>query len=89
VYCGIEPQLVAQVHAALQTLSPQEEFILRMRFGIGGCVHCVDQVGQRFGMTQARVRQIETHALQKLRAAAVRRELGSTHRYRNGGATAH
>ncbi|HNT34551.1 MAG TPA: RNA polymerase sigma factor RpoD [bacterium] len=57
-----------QVESVLKTLSPREETVLRLRFGIGdGYQRTLDEVGNRFGVTRERVRQIETKALKKLR----------------------
>jgi RNA polymerase primary sigma factor len=57
-----------QAARALATLSPREERILRMRFGIGeGVDHTLEEVGQAFAVTRERVRQIESKALRKLR----------------------
>jgi RNA polymerase primary sigma factor len=52
----------------LQTLTPAEEKIIRMRFGIGyGGEHTLEQIAIEFGLTRERIRQIEAHALRKLR----------------------
>jgi RNA polymerase primary sigma factor len=60
--------LTAQVAAALGTLSSREQRILRMRFGIGGKdEHTLEEVGQVFGVTRERIRQIEAKALGRLR----------------------
>ncbi len=57
-----------QAARALSALSPREEQILRMRFGIGGGVdHTLEEVGNAFAVTRERVRQIEAKALRKLR----------------------
>jgi RNA polymerase primary sigma factor len=52
---------------ALAGLTPREERILRMRFGIGMPDQTLEQVGKTFGVTRERIRQIEAKALQKLR----------------------
>ena len=60
--------LSAQMRKTLATLSPREEKVLRMRFGIGEDVdHTLEQVGQSFNVTRERIRQIEAKALHKLR----------------------
>ena len=52
----------------LQTLTPREERVLRMRFGIGEASdHTLEEVGQAFQVTRERIRQIEAKALRKLR----------------------
>ena len=57
-----------QTHKALATLTPREEKVLRMRFGIGEkSDHTLEEVGQNFDVTRERIRQIEAKALRKLR----------------------
>jgi RNA polymerase primary sigma factor len=52
----------------LATLTPREETILRKRFGIGEeKAHTLEELGQQFGLTRERIRQIEARALRKLR----------------------
>jgi len=52
----------------LRTLSPREEEIIRMRFGIeDGSEHTLEEVGRAFSVTRERIRQIEAKALRKLR----------------------
>lgn len=52
----------------LHSLTPREERILRMRYGLGGTKrHTLKQVGKKFGLTRERIRQIEQEALRKLR----------------------
>lgn len=64
-----------QVSAVLQTLTPREEQVLRMRFGVGdGSEHTLEEVGQRFSVTRERIRQIEVQALRKLRQSSVSRK---------------
>jgi RNA polymerase primary sigma factor len=56
------------VRKVLATLSPREERVLRMRFGIGERTdHTLEEVGQDFEVTRERIRQIEAKALRKLR----------------------
>ncbi|MFP6663020.1 MAG: RNA polymerase sigma factor RpoD, partial [Deltaproteobacteria bacterium] len=60
--------LEAQTRKVLATLTPREEQILRMRFGIGErSDFTLEEVGQRFAVTRERIRQIEAKALRKLR----------------------
>lgn len=60
--------LFEQIRSILATLSPREEKILRMRFGIGEkSDHTLEEVGQDFFVTRERIRQIEFKALKKLR----------------------
>ena len=64
----ININLKDQTAAVLQTLTPREEQVIRMRFGIGnGSEHTLEEVGQRFSVTRERIRQIEAKALRKLR----------------------
>ncbi len=64
----VTSSLAAQTSKTLATLSPREEKVLRMRFGIGEDVdHTLEQVGQSFNVTRERIRQIEAKALHKLR----------------------
>ncbi|HVS63700.1 MAG TPA: RNA polymerase sigma factor RpoD [Thermoanaerobaculia bacterium] len=52
----------------LATLTPREELVLRMRFGVGeGSEHTLEEVGKTFNVTRERIRQIESKALRKLR----------------------
>jgi len=60
--------LERQTEEVLKTLTPREERVLRLRFGIGdGCDHTLEEVGQQFDVTRERIRQIEAKALRKLR----------------------
>ncbi|MCY4644376.1 MAG: RNA polymerase sigma factor RpoD [Bacteriovoracales bacterium] len=60
--------LSEQTRSILSTLSPREEKVLRMRFGIGEkSDHTLEEVGQDFFVTRERIRQIEAKALRKLR----------------------
>ena len=65
-----------QTARALSTLSPREERVLRLRFGIGERTdRTLEEVGQTFAVTRERVRQIESKALRKLRHPARQRHL--------------
>jgi RNA polymerase primary sigma factor len=72
---AVDPHAVAEAGAlqralteALEELTPREQRILRMRFGIGGTGdHTLEEVGKLFGVTRERIRQIEAKALAKLR----------------------
>jgi RNA polymerase primary sigma factor len=58
----------ARTQKVLATLTPREEKVLRMRFGIGETSeHTLEEVGQQFSVTRERIRQIEAKALRKLR----------------------
>ena len=60
--------LAEQTRRVLSTLTPREENVLRMRFGIGEeSDHTLEEVGQDFNVTRERIRQIEAKALRKLR----------------------
>jgi RNA polymerase primary sigma factor len=56
-----------QVQRALGILSEQQRQVLRLRFGLDDGEHTLEQIGQRFGVTRERIRQIEAKALKKLR----------------------
>jgi|SRR3989344_1659342 len=60
-------RLVSAAAEALQTLTPREERILRMRFGFSGDAMSLDEVGVVFRATPERIRQIEAKALRKLK----------------------
>lgn len=60
--------LIEAIEAALGELNERERAIVRMRFGLDdGQVHTLEEVGQTFGVTRERIRQIESKTLQKLR----------------------
>jgi RNA polymerase primary sigma factor len=64
----VSQSLYDQTREVLQTLTPREEKVLRMRFGIGErSDHTLEEVGQDFDVTRERIRQIEAKALRKLR----------------------
>ncbi len=60
--------LKEQTRGVLKTLTPREELVLKMRFGVGeGSEHTLEEVGRSFNVTRERIRQIESKALRKLR----------------------
>jgi RNA polymerase primary sigma factor len=64
----IHLSLVEQTSSVLKTLTPREERVIKMRFGLeDGSEHTLEQVGQTFAVTRERIRQIEAKALRKLR----------------------
>jgi RNA polymerase primary sigma factor len=64
----ISTNLREQTSMVLNSLSPREELVLRMRFGVGeGSEHTLEEVGRSFNVTRERIRQIESKALRKLR----------------------
>ena len=70
--------LEGQTRKVLATLTPREEQILRMRFGIGEKTdYTLEEVGQKFAVTRERIRQIEAKALRKLRNPQRNRSLES------------
>jgi RNA polymerase primary sigma factor len=57
-----------QVEAALNALTPKEQQVLRMRFGLGvPSTHSLDEVATAFASTRERIAKIERHALRRLR----------------------
>ncbi len=72
VLSPIESVLVSnlqdQTRRVLKSLTPREEQVLKMRFGVGdGSEHTLEEVGRSFNVTRERIRQIESKALRKLR----------------------
>jgi RNA polymerase primary sigma factor len=68
VDAAINVNLREQIDSVLKTLTPREEQVIKMRFGVGdGSEHTLEEVGQRFAVTRERIRQIESKALRKLR----------------------
>ena len=75
---AIEFSLAEQTRKILTTLTPREEKVLRMRFGIGErSDHTLEEVGRDFSVTRERIRQIEAKALRKLRHPSRAKKLRS------------
>ena len=72
----INLNLKEQTDDVLKTLTPREERVIKMRFGVGdGSEHTLEEVGQNFAVTRERIRQIEAKALRKLRHPSRSRKL--------------
>jgi len=72
----INRNLKEQTDALLKTLTPREERVIKMRFGLqDGNEHTLEEVGQMFAVTRERIRQIEAKALRKLRHPSRSRKL--------------
>ena len=72
----INLNLKEQTENVLRTLTPREEKVIKMRFGVGdGSEHTLEEVGQSFAVTRERIRQIEAKALRKLRHPSRSRRL--------------
>jgi RNA polymerase primary sigma factor len=68
---AIHTALSCDTERLLETLTPREATVIRMRFGLGGSgEHSLEQVGARFGVTRERIRQIEAKALGRLKLRA-------------------
>ncbi|WP_119679045.1 RNA polymerase sigma factor RpoD [Indioceanicola profundi] len=75
---AIQANLRETTTRILATLTPREERVLRMRFGIGmNTDHTLEEVGQQFSVTRERIRQIEAKALRKLKHPSRSRKLRS------------
>ena len=71
-------ELKTAVTAALETLKPREERVLRKRFGIGlGADYTLEEIGKEFSVTRNRIREIEAKALRKLKHPSQARKLRS------------
>ncbi len=78
VDAAIQANLRETTTRVLATLTPREERVLRMRFGIGmNTDHTLEEVGQQFNVTRERIRQIEAKALRKLKHPSRSRKLRS------------
>lgn len=78
VDAAINSNLRDTTNKILSTLTPREERVLRMRFGIGlNTDHTLEEVGQQFNVTRERIRQIEAKALRKLKHPTRSRKLRS------------
>lgn len=72
----INVNLKEQTDYVLKSLTPREERVIKMRFGVGsGSEHTLEEVGQSFAVTRERIRQIEAKALRKLRHPSRSRKL--------------
>ena len=72
----INLNLKEQTDSVLKSLTPREENVIKMRFGVGdGSEHTLEEVGQNFAVTRERIRQIEAKALRKLRHPSRSRKL--------------
>ncbi len=72
----INLNLREQTESVLKSLTPREEKVIKMRFGVGdGSEHTLEEVGQSFAVTRERIRQIEAKALRKLRHPSRSRKL--------------
>ena len=74
----INLNLREQTESVLKTLTPREERVIKLRFGVGeGSEHTLEEVGQNFAVTRERIRQIEAKALRKLKHPSRSRKLRS------------
>jgi RNA polymerase primary sigma factor len=82
---GPDPHAAAEASAlqsavteAIGDLTPREQRVLRLRFGLGGAGdHTLEEIGKEFGVTRERIRQIEMKALEKLRKRSPSRKLAA------------
>ena len=76
VDAAIHSNLRETTTRVLASLTPREERVIKMRFGVGeGSEHTLEEVGQSFAVTRERIRQIEAKALRKLRHPSRSRRL--------------
>jgi len=74
--CLLEKDLTLHIRKLLGGLSPREEKILKLRFGIGEDGECtLEEIGRQFGLSRERIRQIEAKALERLRDPNRHREI--------------
>jgi RNA polymerase primary sigma factor len=74
--CAYQSMLKEKVEEVLGTLTPREARVLRMRFGLdSGVPYTLEEVGEKFGLTRERIRQIEGKALRRLRHPRRARQL--------------
>jgi RNA polymerase sigma factor (sigma-70 family) len=75
---AIETELSAHVKRCVQALTPREAYVVRARFGLDtGAGRTLEDIGQALQLSRERVRQLEAHALEKLRQASCHRRLQS------------
>lgn len=73
-----EEQMKTQLHRLLRVLTPREEQVIRLRFGIGnGQSRTLEEVGKLLNVTRERIRQIEVLALKKLREPTIKAQLAA------------
>jgi len=74
--CAYQSMLKDKLEEVLSTLTPREARVLRLRFGLDdGTTYTLEEVGQKFGLTRERIRQIEGRALRRLRNPRKLRQL--------------
>ena len=59
----------------ISKLSPREQIVIRMRYGLDdGIIRTLDEIGQKYGVTRERIRQVETKALKKLKRFIIQKD---------------
>ena len=90
VDAAIQSNLKETVTRVLASLTPREERVLRMRFGIGmNTDHTLEEVGQQFSVTRERIRQIEAKALRKLKHPSRSRKMRASSINESGASLIH